>query len=90
MISTVLPKVFLTVELLGDTEVLDLEGGFCSLFSVSNSSINFASPSRSKVVSSLHLVPLWSPSFSPEPSPYALPVGLSEGLVALQGLSQGA
>ena len=90
MISTVLPKVFLSVELLGDTEVLDLEGGFRSLFSVSNSSINFASPSRSKVVSSLHLVPLWSPSFSPEPSPYALPVGLIEGLVALQGLSQGA
>ena len=40
--------------------------------------------------SSLHLVPLGSTSYSPEPSPYALPVGLSEGLVALQGLSQGA
>lgn len=44
------PGVFLTVEILGDTEVLDLEGGFLSLFSVSNSSINFASLSRSKVL----------------------------------------
>ena len=60
------------------------------LFQGLKSSLHLVPLGPQGLKSSLHLVPLGSTSYSPEPSPYALPVGLSEGLVALQGLSQGA